>query len=133
MEDDEYLAEFRVKKRNIPALAEALQIPDWISSNQRSKAEGPEARCMLLKRFAYPCRYSDIVPRSSLPFPVLSMVTNEVLDYIYTAHSHRIINPPVLNPPALQTYAQAISQRGSPLQNCFGFVDGTVRPQYCEA
>ena len=34
----------------------------------------------------------------------------------------------VLNPPALQIYAQVISQRGSPLQNCFGFVDGTVRP-----
>ena len=34
----------------------------------------------------------------------------------------------VLNSPALQIYAQVISQRGSPLQNCFGFVDGTVRP-----
>ena len=30
MEDDECLAEFQVKKRDIPALAEALQIPDWI-------------------------------------------------------------------------------------------------------
>ena len=85
MEDDECLAEFRVKKRDIPALAEALQIPDWISCNQRSKAEGTEALCMLLKRFAYPCRYSDMVPRFSRPVPVLSMVTNEVLDYIYTA------------------------------------------------
>ena len=34
MEDDECLAEFRVRKRDIPALAEALQIPDWISCNQ---------------------------------------------------------------------------------------------------
>ena len=34
----------------------------------------------------------------------------------------------VLNSPALQIYAQVISQRGSPLQNCFGFVDETVRP-----
>ena len=50
MEDDEYLAEFRVKKRDIPALAEALQIPDWISCNERSKAECTEALCMLLKR-----------------------------------------------------------------------------------
>ena len=88
MEDDEYLAEFRVKKRDIPALAGALQIPDWISCNQRSKAEGTEALRMLLKRFAYPCRYSDMVPRFGRPVPVLSMVTNEVLDYIYTAHSH---------------------------------------------
>lgn len=34
----------------------------------------------------------------------------------------------MLNPTALQTYVQVISQRGSPLQNRFGFVDGTVRP-----
>lgn len=26
------------------------------------------------------------------------------------------------------TYAQVISQRGLPLQSCFGFVDGTVKP-----
>ena len=71
-----------------------------------------------------------MVPRFARPVPVLSMVTNEVLDYIYTVHSHRIINwnPAVVNPRALQTYAQVISQRGSPLLNCFGFVDGTVRP-----
>ena len=52
-----------------------------------------------------------MVPRFARPVPVLSMVTNEVLDYIYTVHSHRIINwnPAVLNPTALQTYAQVIS------------------------
>lgn len=130
MEDDECLAEFRVKKRNAPALAEALQIPDCISCNQRGKAEGTEALCMLLKRFAYPCRCSDMVPRFAHPVPVFSRVTNEVLVYIYTVHSHRIIhwNTAVWNPPALQTYAQVISESGSPLQKCFGFVDRTVRP-----
>ena len=130
MEDDECVAEFRVKKRDIPALAEALRIPDWISCNQQSKAEGTEALCMVLKRFAYPCQYSDMLLRFARPVSVLSMVTNEVINYIYTVHSHQIINwnPAVSNPRALQTYAQVISQRGSPLQNCFGFVDGTVRP-----
>ena len=88
-EDDECLAEFRVKKRDIPALTEALQIPDWISCNQQSKAEGTEALCILLKRFAYPCRYIDMVQRFARPVPVLSMVTNKVLDYIFPVYSHR--------------------------------------------
>ena len=79
MEDDECLAEFRVKKRIAPALVEALQIPDWISCNQRGKAEGTEALCMLLKRFTYPCRCSDMVPRFAHPVPVFSIVNNEVL------------------------------------------------------
>ena len=33
-----------------------------------------------------------------------------------------------MNAQALQSYADAVSARGAPLQNCFGFVDGTVRP-----
>ena len=129
LEDHECLAEFCVRKRDITLLAEALQIPDWIVCSQRRKAEGTEALCMLLKRFVYPTRYSDMIPRFSRPVPVLSMVTNELLDQIYALHSHRIItwNPTILDPPSLERYAQAISVRGSPLQNCFGFIDGTVR------
>ena len=34
---------------------------------------------------------------------------------------------PVLQPEALETYAQAITNKGAALTNCFGFVDGTVR------
>ena len=40
MEDYECLAEFRVKKRAIPALAEALQIRDWISCKTVSYHQG---------------------------------------------------------------------------------------------
>ena len=28
----------------------------------------------------------------------------------------------------IETYAHAVHQKGSPLSNCFGFIDGTVRP-----
>ena len=53
-----------------------------------------------------------------------------MLDYIYDNHSHRILNcnPTILNPAALQDYSDAISTRGAALDNCFGFIDGTVRP-----
>ena len=84
-EEDECLAEFRLKKRDIPVLAEVPQIPDWITCNQGSKADGMEALCMFLKRFAYACRNGDMVPRFTRPVPVLSMTTNKVLDYIYAA------------------------------------------------
>lgn len=130
MEEDECISEFRVKKRDIPLLAEALQIPPYFRCYQRSKVDGLEGLCMLLKRFSYPCRYSDMIPRFGRPVPVFSLVTNEVLDYVYTLHSHRITtwNPILLNRESLRTYAQAISDKGSPLNNCFGFIDGTVRP-----
>ena len=53
-----------------------------------------------------------------------------MVDLIYQMHGHRILqwNNALLNSQALQEYATAISAQGSPLFNCFGFIDGTVRP-----
>ena len=84
---------------------------------------------MLLKRLPYTVRYSDMVPRFALRVPVLSMITNEVLDHVYRTHQHRICQwyPEVMNPLALQRYADAVANKGAPLQNCFGYIDGIVR------
>ena len=130
MDDSECLAEFRVKKRDLPDLAAALRIPDQFVCHQRSVADGMEGLCMLLRRLSYPCRYSDMIARFGRPVPVMSMVTNTVLDYIYTTHSHRILqwNQTILQPAQLQLYADAVSLKGAALNNCFGFIDGTVRP-----
>ena len=85
---------------------------------------------MVLKQMSVPCRYSDTIYRFGRPVPVLSMVTNQVIDYIYQAHGHRLTqwNNLLLNPAALQRYTDAIARKGAPLENCFGFVDGTVHP-----
>ena len=63
MKDDECLAEFRVRKTDIPLLVEALGIPNEFVCEQRSVVAGTEALCMLLKRLTYPCRYSDMMQR----------------------------------------------------------------------
>ena len=58
------------------------------------------------------------------------MVTNEVLDFIYNTHSHKITewNHALLSSALLQTYADAVNAKGAALNNCFSFIDGTVRP-----
>ena len=58
------------------------------------------------------------------------MITNEVMDNIFNNHGHRISqwNDDVLSPHLLQEYADVIHTKGAPLENCFGFIDGTVRP-----
>ena len=130
MADSECRAESRVNKRDLPLLAECLQIPDAFVCNQGSVFEGMEALCILLRRHSYPCMYSDMIPRFGRQAPVLSMVTNKVLDFIYGTHGRRIKewNHDLLSPARLQTYADAVYAKGAALENCFGFVDGTVRP-----
>jgi len=89
-----------------------------------------EGLCMLLRRFSYPCRYSDMISRFRRPVPELCMITNEVMDNIFNNHGHRISqwNDDVFNPHLLQEYADVIHAEGAPLENCFGFIDGTLRP-----
>ena len=130
MLNDECKTEFRFEKSHLPLLADVLQIPPMFKCSQGSVADGMEALCMLLKRLSYPCRYADMVPRFGRPIPVLSMVTNQVLDFIYDTHGRRILqwNHDLLNQRSLEEYSFAVSRKGAPLDNCFGFVDGTVRP-----
>ena len=129
MDDSECLAEFRFHKNDVPILLEALQLPQFFSCHQRTTCDGIEALCITLRRFAYPCRYSDLIPRFGRPVPELTMISNLVMDTIYQEHNHRLTqwNNTLLNPPLLEGYARAIHSKGSPLPNCFGFIDGTVR------
>ncbi|XP_073251791.1 uncharacterized protein [Porites lutea] len=130
LDEAECKAEFRFEKRDLPVLVNVLGIPNQFTCSQRTVSDGIEGLCMVFRRMAYPCRYSDLIPRFGRPVPVLSMICNRVIDYIYDSHVHRLTswNPQLLDPASLQMYCDAISRNGSPLDNCFGFIDGTVRP-----
>ena len=71
-----------------------------------------------------------MVPRFARNPTEICLIFDEVLDLIYNRHRHRLQNwslNPFLQPIELQKYADAIHMHGAPLQNCFGFIDGTVR------
>lgn len=89
-----------------------------------------EGLCILLRRLSYPCRYSDMLHRFGRPVPVLSMISSQVLDYVYDVHSHRVTqwNHEILSPQARQPYSNLIAAVGATLNNYIGFVDDTVRP-----
>ena len=65
-----------------------------------------EGLCTLLRRLPCPCRFVDMIPRFGSPVPVISMVTNHAIDFIYSTHEHRITpwNDALLNPFALEMY-----------------------------
>ena len=131
MDEVECKAEFRVEKQDLHRLAEVLRLPPRFQLEQRSVCQGMEALCLLLRRVCYPCRLSDLIHRfGGRPVSVLSLITNHVIDYIYDVHKHRITewNHHLMNPTTLEIYAAAVSNKDAPLENCFGFIDGTVRP-----
>ena len=122
--------ELRFEKSDIPRLQDVLQIPEWVKFYRSSYCPGLEALCILLRRLAFPVRYCDMVPRFGRSVPDLCKITHVVLNHIFELHRHRIENwnHPWLQRNKLAEYAAAIYNKGAPLNNCFGFIDGTVRP-----
>ena len=130
MSDDECKAEFRFLKRDIQLLHDKLQIPQELVTANGSKFDGIEALCILLRRLAYPCRYSELIPRFGRSVPELSGIFNEMLDLVYNRWHHLLtsFNQNWLAPQQLEVFCEKNHEKGSPLENCWGFIDGTVRP-----
>ena len=83
-DESECRTELRFGKQDLDLLRRNLQIPDEIVCSQRSVCDGKKAMCILLKRLAYPCRYTDMVPRCGRNPTELCLIFNEVVDFIYT-------------------------------------------------
>ena len=131
-DDEECKMELRFAKSDLSLIKRLLgisEIKEYMSARNYT-CSGIEGLCIFLKRLAYPCRYSDMAIRFGRNPSEICLIFNEVLDLVYDAHHHRLAswNQPFLSSHLLQNCADAIHNKGAPLENCFGFIDGTVRP-----
>lgn len=91
---------------------------------------------MLLRRLNYPKRLEDLVQEFGRHIADLGIIFNEMVYFIDHQWSHLIdaFDKPWLNEASLRAYADAVHELGCPLNNCCGFVDGTLiqscRPEY---
>ena len=130
MTDDECKTEFRFYRNDIFNLIDVLRIPPELTCNNGVKVDSVTATCIFLKRFAYPCRYADLIPRYARPEPQLCMIANTTMNFIYDTWHHLLTSfeQPWLDRANLQAFAEAIHLKGAALNNCWGFIGGTVRP-----
>jgi hypothetical protein len=130
MTDDERLAEFRFFRNDIYNLADKLELPVEIKCYNGIIVDNIEGLCIFLKMFAYPCRYVDMVHRFARPEPQLCMISNQVMNIIHERWQHLLtdFDQGWLQPENLETFAAVIHQKGAALDNCWDFIDGTVRP-----
>ena len=91
-DEEECWTELRCGKDDLELLLNNLQIPADIVCSQRTVCGGMEGMCILLKRLAYPCRYTEVVPRFGCNPTEICLIFNEVLDLIDNCHQHRLLN-----------------------------------------
>ena len=125
------MAEFRFQKNDIPKLVTALQLPDEIKCGMHYdlRVSLVEALFVILKRLAFPCRYSDMTSRFVRPVPQLSMICNKTIHWLNSSWRFKFsdLNQHWLSPQNLMFFANSIYQNGIALDNVWGFVDGTLR------
>ena len=129
LSDEKCLDEFRFFKKmaftNLQKKLRVYLLKKW-NVNNWVNVDGIEASCIYLKRFAYPFRYSDMMPRFGRNIPQLSIISNLVMNLIYGNHRHCLEY--LGQDSFLRLYADSIHAKGTPLNNYCGFIDGTVRP-----
>ena len=129
LDEEECLAEFFFKANDIHRLFQVLKLPEKVvcfNSTTSSKSEG---LCMLLRRFAYPCRYSDLMPRFGRSKSEICLIVNEVMSHIARNFGQllEMLDQEWLQSRRLQEYARAVHALTGALKNFWGFINGTVR------
>lgn len=129
-QNEECLDMFRFEKQDIVRLCTALHIPGQFRCYNGTICTGIDALCILLRRLAYPNRLVDLVNVFGRRKEEISMIFNHVLSFVFDHFNHLLtsFNQPWMSPENLRRFADAIHQKGAPLVNCWGFIDGTLRP-----
>ena len=95
--DNECKVEFRFGKDTIYTLVHTLRLPVVIRCYKSIVIDSMEAFCICLKRYAYPCRYADLMPRFGRPVPQLCMAAK----FYHRNHIQQIVLPSYRTGPAL--------------------------------
>lgn len=101
-----------------------------IISDQGVVVSGTDALLMSLRRLAYPNRLCDLEATFGQHASTLSSVLNKVYSHIdgtFGCLLDDVNNHSWLTLDALKSFAEAVHAKGAPLENCWGFVDGTAR------
>ena len=78
-DDTECHKELRFRKDDIANLFVCFGIQKKVVCSQRTSCSGLEGLCILLKRVAYPCHYTDMVSRFDRNPSKTCLIFNEIL------------------------------------------------------
>ena len=115
---------FRFEHEHVIELSELLCLPEyWSETNLPWTAV--EGTALLLRRLSYPGCLEDLAPHFGRSPSECSTIFNHMLADIHHRHSRHLncLTQPWLDP---DRYAAAIVNKGSPVENVWGFVDGML-------
>ena len=86
--DDDAQKWFRFDKNHLERLRRALRIPDLVKTEERDRASGVEALCIILRRMVYPNRLFETAKLLKRSESSLSRIFNHTVIFLYKEHRH---------------------------------------------
>jgi hypothetical protein len=124
--DQSCLRDFRFCRKDVPRLVDVI---GWVSGRTRRnryKCEPLVAICILLRRLAYPCRWSDLEVVFGKHASALSEIYWEVAENLVERRGKLITKfRRELLRSRSELYSNAIENCGAPLDSCVGLIDCT--------
>ena len=129
----ECVEKFRMAKADLPVLATKLHLPDEMEFG-RVCWTGLEGLCLVLARLSVPNRRFDLEKTFGRGTSQLSVVFNSTLDFLFMTWRHLFSDlgqhtGTWLTVEKLAEGCDAVARK-CPMQNVFGFLDGTARRIY---
>lgn len=120
---------FRFSKADFARLLDSLRFPAKVDAGFRYKVSGEECLMVLLRRLAYPARYCDLANLFGRSASAISSIFNHALDHVHDKFKHLLeFDWERLDAAFLEEMCALNRAKGSILDDCVGFIDGTVRP-----
>lgn len=124
---------FRFSKEDLRELRVRLRLPAVMTAPNRTTWSGLEGLCLTLRRLSYPSRRCDLEQLFGRGVAEASIIFNSTLDHMYQEWNRLFIDlnehtGSWLSPQRMEECCRAVHDMGSPLDNIFGFIDGTARP-----
>ena len=128
--DKKCLEIFRFRKEEIRELCILFRLQNNFVFVNGTTWTAEEGLCVVLRRLSYPNRLVDLEGVFGRCATSLSIIFNTTCIFIVNTWRHHLENfhqAPYFTNQLLASYCAAVG-RLCPLQHCFGFIDGTVRP-----
>ncbi|KAH9110824.1 hypothetical protein AeMF1_014509 [Aphanomyces euteiches] len=122
--------EFRFDRHGIQKLGFLLSLPAVIVTERRNRVLRDEAMCILLGRLAFPCQLYDMTKTFGRSEASLCDIFLHVVKLLYSQWKDLLFFNRKLVQNNVDRYCQAITAKGAPTTNVFGFIDGT-KVQIC--
>ena len=134
LDDATFAEQFRFEKADIPELVRRFEFPAIITLDNRSRVDSRLAFCFLLAKLAYPKRLCDLEEFFGITRTIISRTLSYMVVRITTENAHLLKIRKCICDQYLEQWKVAMQNAGSPLPNCWAFIDGTCkqvcRPKY---